>query len=590
MSRRLRAALIAGAVAATAFNVVTFYVNSWPLPRVSSVYVLVSTLVLLAYLIVGLIAWQRHPGERLGLLFTITGYAWLLPSLTNLHYALPFTVGNATTNLYQACLAHLALAWPYGRLRSRLDRAVVVATYAWNLGNTAVNMMFWNPRTNGCGTACPANLLLADDSHRLENTVGMVTTVIGIGLTAMVVGLIAWHWWTARGYARRAMTRLIWVAVPVAAYIALLNIDSQVQLNVSNFLVYGIGPLILATPPIAYAIGMFRARSARGAVGATLVDLEPGPPPGRLRDALAKALGDPSLQLAFRVPDRACHVDTGDEQVDTQQLPPGRMLALLDPGGDVVLIHDDELRHEPELLRVTVAAASLALEHSRLQSEIEAQLEQVRASRTRIVEAGDDARRRLERDLHDGAQQRLVTLSLALGMARSRANGADPELQSLLESATKEAREALVELRELARGIHPAVLTEIGLSGAVQALAERSPVATTITAVPTGRFPAPIEATAYFVVSEALANVAKHAPAATAEVAIWRLAGQIVVEVSDDGPGGARPDTGSGLRGLADRVASVEGTLVIDSPAGGGTRLKAEIPCRLPRPARLLCA
>ena len=211
------------------------------------------------------------------------------------------------------------------------------------------------------------------------------------------------------------------------------------------------------------------------------------------------------------------------------------MLTSLDPAGDTVLIHDDELRHEPELLRVTAAAASLALEHSRLQSEIEVQLEQVRASRARIVEAGDTARRRLERDLHDGAQQRLVTLSLALGMARSRANGADPELQSLLESATREAREALVELRELARGIHPAVLTEIGLPGAVQALAERSPVATTVTAVPTGRFPAPIEATAYFVVSEALANVAKHAPAATAEVAIWQLAGQIVVRSATTG-------------------------------------------------------
>jgi signal transduction histidine kinase len=164
-------------------------------------------------------------------------------------------------------------------------------------------------------------------------------------------------------------------------------------------------------------------------------------------------------------------------------------------------------------------------------------------------------------------------------MARDRAAEADPELGSLIESASKEAREALTELRELARGIHPAVLTETGLTGAIQALAERSPVATTITAVPEGRFPAAIEATAYFVVSEALANVAKHARAGCAQVTIRKLAGRLLVEVSDDGTGGARAAEGSGLRGLADRVASVGGVLQVDSPPGRGTRLEAEIPC-----------
>ena len=246
---------------------------------------------------------------------------------------------------------------------------------------------------------------------------------------------------------------------------------------------------------------------------------------------------------------------------------------------EAVLVYDEGLELEPQLVKLTAAAASMALEHSRLQAEVQAQLEQVRASRARIVEAGDAERRRLERDLHDGAQQRLVTLSLALGMARDRAAGADPELGSLIESASKEAREALTELRELARGIHPAVLTETGLAGAIQALAERSPVATTITAVPDGRFPAAIEATAYFVVSEALANVAKHAMADGAEVTICKRPGRLVVEVSDDGAGGARPEGGSGLRGLADRVASVGGVLRVDSPPGGGTRLEADIPC-----------
>ena len=202
------------------------------------------------------------------------------------------------------------------------------------------------------------------------------------------------------------------------------------------------------------------------------------------RDALARALGDSTLQLAFRLPDRAGYLDTTGQVVDPARPGPGRAVTPVTEASGAVLVHDGGLEQEPQLVRLTAAAASMALEHARLQAEVQAQLEQVRASRARIVEAGDAERRRLERDLHDGAQQRLVTLSLALGMARDRAAEADPELGSLIESASKEAREALTELRELARGIHPAVLTETGLTGAIQALVERSPVATTITAVP----------------------------------------------------------------------------------------------------------
>ena len=578
MRHRRRNILIAGAAAAAAFTVVTYYINGWPQPLGPPIYVITSALVLLAYLGVGLAAWQRYPAERIGLLFTMAGYAWFLPSLTQLHYPLPFTAGYLTGSLYQAVLAHLALAWPYGRLRTRLDRVVVAVNYSFNLGNNAVQMLFWNPRTNGCGTACPANLLLADSSSRLYSATGTVFSVIGVCITVAVAALIAWHWRSARGYARQAMTSLIWVAVPIAAYIAILGVPGN--LGLSGLALYGIGPLILIAAPVAYAIAMFRARTARRAVGAALVDLEPGPPPARLRDALARALGDPTLQLAFRIPEQGGYQDTSAQAVDPAQLPAGRMLTSLDAAGNAVLVYHELMQHEPELVKVTVTAASLALEHARLQAEVEAQLEQVRASRARIVEAGDAERRRLERDLHDGAQQRLVTLSLALAMARSQATGVNPELAALLEAAAGEARAAITELRELARGIHPAVLTETGLAGAIQALAERSPVATTITAVPEGRYPAQIEATAYFVVSEALANVAKHAAACSTRIAIRELTGRLVVEVSDDGTGGARPDGGSGLRGLADRVAAAGGVLRIDSPPGSGTRLEADIPCR----------
>jgi signal transduction histidine kinase len=577
MSQRLRTALIGGAIATAISEVVTFYLGGWPGPPGPAIYVITPTVVLLAYLGVGLIAWQQYPAERIGPLLTLVGYAWFLPSLGRLHDAVAFTAGNLLYNLYQSCLAHLALAWPYGRLRSRLDRVAVTGVYCWNFGNTAVSMIFWNPRTNGCSATCPANLLLADSSNRLHNAISSVTSVISVGVTAAVAALIAWHWWSARGYARRAMTALIWVALPMAAYIGVLNFQSD--LGISNVLAYGEGPLILIAAPAAYAIGMLRTGLTRSAIGAALVELEPGPPPGRLRDALSRALGDPALQIAFRMQDRSGYLDTSGQPVDPSQLPAGRVLTPLDASGDAALIHQDELRHEPDLVKVAVTAASLALEHARLQAEVQAQLEQVRASRARIVEAGDAERRRLERDLHDGAQQRLVTLTLALGMARSRAAGTDPELRSLIESASKEAREALVELRELARGIHPAVLTETGLAGAIQALVERSPVVTTIAEVPHARFPPAIEATAYFVVSEALANVAKHSMAGTAQVTIRQLPERLIVQVSDDGAGGARPGGGSGLRGLADRVASAGGVLRVDSPPGAGTRLEADIPC-----------
>src|SRR5580704_1077985 len=334
------------------------------------------------------------------------------------------------------------------------------------------------------------------------------------------------------------MIPLLWIGAAVGAE----QILTGNLFHFSATVTYALLPLVLLAGPALFVISTVRARTAGGALGTAIVDLEPGASPGRLRDALARALGDSTLQLAFRQPGEAGHLDTSGQAVDADRPDNGRAVVPIAGSEGAVLVYDEGLEHEPQLIKLTAAAASMALEHARLQAEVQAQLEQVRASRARIVEAGDAARRRIERDLHDGAQQRLVTLSLALGMARSQVAGSDPSLAALLEGASKEAREAIAELRELARGIHPAVLTETGLAGAIQALVERSPVATTITAVPPERFPAPIEATAYFVVSEALTNVAKHAAARNAQVAIRKLATRVVVEVSDDGAGGVRPD------------------------------------------------
>jgi signal transduction histidine kinase len=212
-----------------------------------------------------------------------------------------------------------------------------------------------------------------------------------------------------------------------------------------------------------------------------------------------------------------------------------------------------------------------------LDAQLRDRLEELRASRARLVQAGDAERRRLERDLHDGAQARLVGVSLLLRTARSRAPD-DGDLTELLDRAMEELNQGLTELRELAHGIHPAVLTDRGLEPALEALVARAPLPVRVEAACEERLPAPVESAAYFVVSEALTNIAKYARATEASVAVRRFNGRLAVEVADDGVGGADASRGSGLRGLADRVAALDGTLSLESPPGRGTRLRAEIP------------
>ena len=297
MNPRLRAALIAAALATIAFQLVTFYVNGWPGPP-APLFVVSTTAVLAAYLGTGIIAWQRHPADKIGLLFTLTGYAWFLPQLLSLHYALAFTIANGTAFVYQGCLGHLGLAWPYGRLRGRADRIVVAVNYAWNIANTIVGKFFWNPRANGSSAACPNNLLLIDDSPRLAQDVGPITRCSGPGHDC------GDH---ARRPALAALPRLcqtgderlIWVGAPVAGYVTILTSSPAATSAVHRAGLRG-GQLRLAAPPVAYLAAAMTARQARGAVSSALVSMEPGPHPAKLRDALARALGDPTLQLAAR--------------------------------------------------------------------------------------------------------------------------------------------------------------------------------------------------------------------------------------------------------------------------------------------------
>ena len=351
------------------------------------------------------------------------------------------------------------------------------------------------------------------------------------------------------------------------------------------------GTFVTLAISLALAAGMLWGGAGRGAVADLVVELE-RTPPGSVRDALAHTLGDPSLELALWLPERAAYVDGTGRPLELPPSGSGRAVTVLGPAEAPVaaLVHDPALLERPKLLEAAGAAVRLALENERLQAELRLQLAEVRASRARIVDAGDAERRRLERDLHDGAQQRLLSLGLALQLVRSELGPSANGAATLLGEAEAELAAALEELRELAQGIHPAVLTEQGLGPALRTLAARSPLPLELRHLPDERLPAPVEAAAYFVVSEALANVAKHAHASAVSVSIVRHDGSLVVEIEDDGVGGAEPKAGSGLAGLADRVQALEGRLTIESEARtAGTRLRAELPVRRRLPLYARC-
>jgi signal transduction histidine kinase len=327
--------------------------------------------------------------------------------------------------------------------------------------------------------------------------------------------------------------------------------------------------------PFAYLAGLLRSRYARaGTVGDLLDALRSR---AALRDTLADALGDPSLWLAYRTGTPPRWLDRDGTVVEL----PDRGVKLVERNGECIgaLVHDPALEDQPELVDAVAAAAALAMENERLEAELRARVVELQESRAKLIEVSMAERRRLERDLHDGAQQRLVALSVQVGLAKRKLHSDPAAAEELLVRAGGELSLALEELRELARGIHPAILTDRGLEPALQALIDRVPLDVELAEAPEERLPAAVEAAAYFVVAESLTNVAKYAHAEHATVSVQRQNGHAVVEVRDDGIGGADPDSGTGLRGLADRLTIVDGRLEVVSPPGVGTTVRAQIPC-----------
>jgi signal transduction histidine kinase len=535
-----------------------------------------STAVGWAFVGVGLFAWWRRPDNRVGAIMTAAGFAWFLHSLAASNSAPVFTAGLVLQNL-AIPLAFGLTAFPTGRIPTRPERLVVAGAWIWATVLTLALALVTVPDAGD-----PENLILIGNGGGLEPAFRAIHQSVIIALAVALIAALALRWRDSSAPQRRELAPVFGAGATAAGFLAILTLvvatsDSTAASNTMRALTF----VAVAGLPFGFLAGLVRARVVAGRGVATLVQrLGNVAAPGALRNALADALGDPSLEVAYWVPEAA-------EYVDAQ----GRPFPLPGPGSGrswtpvaregrrvAVLVHDPALDRDPEAVRAAGAAAALALENARLDAELRRRVVDLRESRSRIIAAGDAERRRLERNLHDGAQQRLVGLALNLRLARRYVADASPAAP-LLDEAAGELAETLAELRELARGLHPALLAERGLDAALPALAGRSTVPVSLVATPGERLPPPVETAAYFVVAEALTNVAKYARASRAEVLVARENGRAVVEVRDDGVGGANPAAGSGLRGLADRVGALDGRLEVRSPIGRGTVVRAEIPC-----------
>lgn len=527
----------------------------------------------------GIVLIDRRPGNLIGPLMVASAACWFTGNWSNLIFwptAITYAIGSA---LATPLLAHIFLAYPSGHVRRGFDRFVLWSVYVVSITIGLIYTLTFDPRAFGCDLCywTPSPF----PSKTVSDAAGWLNDVTTVVLAVLFLTAILRRWYRASLAERRSSMPLWIAAAALAAAVAADTFASNDPFDGFTYLLWEIRSVLQISVPIIFLWGLLSSRLARSAVGDLVVELEGSLPTDSLQAAMARTIGDPTLDLAYAIEGEGRWADVGGHPVDLPEPGQGRdarAVTLVERDGDVLaaLIHDPAL--EPDLVRAAAAAAGMAIANERLRAQVRAQLEEVRASRQRIVEAGDRERRRVERDLHDGAQQRLVTVSLALAMLRDRPD-LDSATREALEDTTAELKRAIAELRDLARGIHPAILTEEGLSPAVESLAARFTLPVRVVAALDQRLPGPVEVTAYFVVSESLANVAKYANATGATVELTRSNGSLTVSVSDDGVGGADSHAGSGLGGLQDRVAAMGGTLRVQSPSGKGTRVTAEIPC-----------
>jgi signal transduction histidine kinase len=519
----------------------------------------------------GLIAWRRRPDSQIGLLMTLAGFGFFVtPLAAQIDAPAGQTAAMFFSDIWTIPFVALLLTYVTGgRVQSAVDRSLVWVFVTSLVGLQFLWMLFLE---------LEGNVLVAFPDEGIANVIDKTQrslTLIGCVGTFVVV---AARWRAASPARRRALLPSIAGGAALLLFASLLAND-LIGTGTRSDLHLWLAITSLLLVPAAFLAGLLRSRLARGGLAELFRGLRTMRG-AELQAALAKTMGDPGLLVARRIPGRQAYVDSDGAPVALPTTPGDRRIVPVERDGREIaaIVYDASLDDDPELVEAVSAAAALALENEQLHVESEGRLAELQASRERIVTAGDTERRRLERNLHDGAQQRLVALSMQLRLLRGRIREDPSTAEALVTTASDELALSLTELRELARGLHPAVLDH-GLETALESLASLSPVPTTVTYGAERELPAPVELAAYFVASEALTNVAKYAQARVAHVLVTHAAGRLVVEVADDGIGGADVAGGSGLRGLADRVDALDGRLLVVSPPGEGTSVRAELPC-----------
>ena len=494
----------------------------------------------LALVVCGVAAWFWRSGSRIGPLLVAAGFAWFLGTFAGSSIDAAAEVGAVFVTLHRGPLVHAVLSYPTGRLGGRAERLVVAISYV--------------------AAAIP------DVGENAEAT---------IVVAALVAVTAAWSFVRATGPQRPARATAAAAAVGLAATLLAASLASLAGAGggASRAILWAY-QVVIVVVAVGFLFGLLRRGWTQATVTGLVVELGDVPEEGTLRARLAVALGDPSLAVGYWISDEHGYFDEAGRRVRLPEPGSDREVTIIQEAGEplAALVHDAGVLEDRELVGSVAAAARIAVSNVRLQREIRRQVDEVEASRRRIVEAADLERRRLERELREGAERRLANVERVV--ADSAGDGARAPL---FAEALAEIGRARAELQEFAQGIHPRVLTEGGLAAALADLSRRAPVPVEL-AAPAERVPVALEAAAYFVCSEALANIGKYSGASKAEIDVSLDADRLVVAVRDDGVGGAALEKGSGLRGLADRVEALGGRLTVDSPPGKGTSLVAELP------------
>jgi signal transduction histidine kinase len=448
------------------------------------------------------------------------------------------------------------------------------------LGLQVAAMLFGSGSGLRCGGDCGHNLIQLFHDNGLALTLLNIQRVVAAALTLTALGLLVIRWLRASRPERREVT---WVLLAGTATLIALTVTVVDDLlgNPLNSTPAKVWFTTLALVPIAIVATFVRRRFARGSVAGLVVQLGGQTELADLRAALSRALGDPSLELAYWFPAEARYVTGDGRPVDVPGPDSARRSTLVERDGTPIamLLHDPALEHNSGLVQSVCAAAGLALENERLQAELRARLVELNASRGRLVEATDAERRRIERNLHDGTQQRLVSIAMSLGLLESKLGPDERGAGPIVREARTALTLALEELRELAQGIHPTLLVERGLPVALEELCRRAGLPAHLKVDLDRRLPDQVETAAYYFASEAVTNAVKHSHGNEVRVNVSHEGRTLTVEIADDGIGGTALGPGSGLRGLADRVEGLGGRFTLSSPPGRGTRLRAEIPC-----------